>query len=286
MAGIAWVNGKLVGADEPAITPSDRGFMYGEGLFETMRAYRRKVFREARHLSRLLASAGAIGLTPPHRELLERGVTEALAAGEMSTATVRLTVTSGAGGLGSQTVVVLVRPLRLPPPQHYSQGCRVVSAPMGLASGSLLRTAKSLNYLDKLLATRDAEWAGGDEAVLVDGDGCVVEAAMRNVFAVVGGRLTTPPLSRGLLPGVTREAVLEIAARAGAPAVERDFTVSELQAAEECFLTSSIAEVIPVASVDGRAIGGGAPGPVTKQVTEAYRALVAEELGFDSNRPG
>ncbi|MGD0112120.1 MAG: aminotransferase class IV [Armatimonadota bacterium] len=286
MAGIAWVNGKLFAPDEPAIAPADRGFMYGEGLFETMRAYRGKVFRQARHLSRLLASATAIGLAPPSRELLERAITEALAAGGMSNATVRLTVTPGMGGLGSQTVVVLVRQLKLPPPQHYSQGCRVASVAIGLASGSVLRTAKSLNYLDKLLAMRAAEWAGGEEALLVDADGSVIEAAMRNVFAVAGRRLVTPPLSRGLLPGVTREAVLEIVARAGAPAVERDVTVSELQAADECFLTSSVAEVIPVALLDGRAVGGGAPGPVTKQVTEAYRALVAEELGFDSNRSG
>jgi branched-chain amino acid aminotransferase len=219
MAGIAWVNGKLFAPDEPAIAPADRGFMYGEGLFETMRAYRGKVFRQARHLSRLLASATAIGLAPPSRELLERAITEALAAGGMSNATVRLTVTPGMGGLGSQTVVVLVRQLKLPPPQHYSQGCRVASVAIGLASGSVLRTAKSLNYLDKLLAMRAAEWAGGEEALLVDADGSVIEAAMRNVFAVAGRRLVTPPLSRGLLPGVTREAVLEIVARAGAPAV-------------------------------------------------------------------
>jgi len=283
VARIAWVNGKILAADEPAIAPTDRGFMYGEGLFETMRAYLGKVFRQARHLDRLIRSATEIGLSPPSRDLLERGIAESLAAGGMSNAIVRVTVTSGTGEVGPQTVVALVRPLKLPPPQHYSQGCRAASVAIGLAPGSALRRVKSLNYLDKLLAAAAAEWAGADEALLVDKDARVVEAAMRNVFGVVGGRLVTPPVARGLLPGVTREAVLEVAARAGIPADERDVTLSELQAADECFLTSSIAEIIPVASVDGRAVGEGAPGEVTKRLTEAYRVLVADELGLESD---
>jgi branched-chain amino acid aminotransferase len=286
MAGIAWVNGKLVSAEEAAIAPADRGFLYGEGLFETMRAYRGRVFRLSRHLDRLLASAPKIDLTPPGRGLLERAVSEALAAGGMSNAVVRLTVTPGLGRLGEPTLVVLIRPLTLPPPEQYGHGCRAVSVPVAQVGSAPLRSVKSLNYLDKLLAQGAARWARADEAILVDPDGCVVEAAMRNVFAVVGGRLVTPPSSRGLLPGITREAVLEIAGRTGLAADERDLPLAELKAAEERFLTSSIAEILPVASVDGET--GPAPGPITRRLTEGYRALVAEELGFDSeaNRSG
>jgi len=147
---------------------------------------------------------------------------------------------------------------------------------------------KSLNYLDKLMARRTARWQQADEAVLVDADGYVVEGAMRNVFAVIEGKALTPPVSRGLLPGITREAVLEVAARAGAATEERDLKLEELRGADECFFTSSVAEVLPVASVDGHAMAMAAPGPVTARLTEAYRSLVDEELGLgsDGNRSG
>jgi len=282
VAGIAWVNGRLVSPDEPAIAATDRGFLYGEGLFETMRAYREKVFRQKQHLDRMIAAAPKIDLAPPSQEVLNRAISEALAAGGMSNAVVRLTLTPGQGQLGAPTVVALIRPLTLPPPEQYGHGCRAASVPIAQVGAAALRRVKSLNYLDKLMAQQAARWAGADEAILVDADGCVVEAAMRNVFAVIGARLVTPPLSRGLLPGITREAVLEIAKRAGMASDERDIALAELKGAEECFLTSSIAEIVPVASVDGEAMKGAAPGAITKRLTEAYRALVAEELDFDS----
>ena len=275
MAGIAWVNEKLISPEEAAIAPADRGFLYGEGLFETMRAYRGRVFRLSRHLDRLLASAPKIDLTPPGRGLLERAVSEALAAGGMSNAVVRLTVTPGLGRLGEPTLVVLIRPLTLPPPEQYSHGCRAVSVPVAQVGSAPLRSVKSLNYLDKLLAQRTASQRGAHEAILVDPDGCVIEGAMRNVFAVFGDELVTPPLSRGLLPGITRETVLEIARGSKLSSRERDVALTELYTAEECFLTSSVAEILPVRSVDGNAMRGGAPGAVTAALTAAYRVTVA-----------
>jgi branched-chain amino acid aminotransferase len=286
VAGIAWVNGALLAPEQAAVSPLDRGFLYGEGLFETMRAYRGRVFRLGRHLGRLMASAREVGLLVPPRELLERAVAEALAAGGLSDAVVRLTVTAGTGGGAPPTVVALVRPLTLPPPERYAAGCRAVSVPVAQVPKCALRRAKSLNYLDKLLAQRAAEAQGGHEAILIDADGCVAEAAMRNVFAVIAGELVTPPLSRGILAGITREAVLEVAHRQSLSCTERDLMLAELVEADECFLTSSVAELLPVASVDGRAVGEGAPGEVTKRLTQAYRLLTAEELGLDLKRSG
>jgi len=282
MAGIAWINGQIVDADTPAIAATDRGFMYGEGLFETMRAYGGRVFRLEQHLARLRAAAEdlrlgarlgaqALALSGAEGSSLLPAVSEALTASGLRDAIVRLTLTP-------DSVVVLVRPLSLPPLERYARGCVAITLPAVISQLSLLRRIKSLNYLDKLLAQRTAELSGAHEAILLDPDDCVIEAAMRNVFAVIAGRAVTPPRSRGLLPGITRAAVLEVAARLGIACEERDLTREELLGAEECFLTSSIAEILPVASVDGAALP--APGPVTAALTKGYRDLVAEELNL------
>ncbi len=275
MAGIAWVNGKLLPPEEAAISPLDRGFMYGEGLFETMRAYGGRVFRLQQHLDRLCAGAAKLGFAEPDRARLARAVAEALAASGLADASVRLTLTPGISG-SSPTLVALVRPLSLPPPERYTAGCAAVSVPAAQAGDAPLRRLKSLNFLDKLLAQRAAAEKGAHEAILVDPDRCVVEGAMRNVFAAIGGELVTPPLSRGFLPGITRGAVLEIAREEGIPTRERDLPLSELHTADECFLTSSLAEILPVASVDGHDFSP-TPGPLTRRVMEGYRALVREE---------
>lgn len=282
MAGVAWINGRLVDPDQAAIAVTDRGFLYGEGLFETIRAYQGRPFRLNRHLDRLLAAAEELHLAAPSREVLERAVAEALAAGGMSNAVVRTTVTPGEGRLGEPTVVVLVRALKLPPPEQYAHGCRAVSVSAALAKDSPLRRVKSLNYLDKLMAQAKAEWARADEAIIVDPDGCVAEGAMRNVFAVLGGRLVTPPLSRGILPGITREAVLELARRNGLARDERDMPLSEMQSAEECFFTSSVAEILPIASINEKGLARPAPGPVTEGLIAAYRSLVAADLQLEA----
>jgi len=280
VAGIAWVNGKLLPPEEPAISPLDGGFMYGEGLFETMRAYGGRVFRLAQHLERLVIAAAELSFTPPTGQELSRGVEEALAAGELPDATVRLTVTPGIAGSPKPTVVVIVRPLALPPADLYESGCIAVSVAAAQAPGSVLRRIKSLNYLDKLLAQRTAAQRGAHEAILVDPDGCVVEGAMRNVFAVFGDELVTPPLSRGFLPGITRQTVLEIAGAKDMRCRERDISIAELYTADECFLTSSLAEILPVRSVDGNAMRGGTPGPTTADLARGYRERVAREIGL------
>ena len=281
MAGIAWVNGELLPPEEAAISPLDPGFLYGEGLFETMRAYSGTAFRLPQHLDRLFAGAAELDFTPPDRASVAKAVEDALAASELTDASVRLTLTPGIAGASSPTLVVLVRPLALPPPERYEQGCTAISVPAAHVGGTPLRRVKSLNYLDKLLAQRAAAKKGAHEAILVDPDGCVVEGAMRNIFAVIRGELVTPPLSRGFLPGITRAAVLGIAATESIPHTERDLPLTDLYPADEAFLTSSLAEILPVASVDGNALH--APGPLTRNLTQAYRALVSAELGVKSS---
>jgi branched-chain amino acid aminotransferase len=278
MAGIAWVNGKLLPPEEPAISPLDGGFMYGEGLFETMRAYGGKIFRLSQHLERLIVSAAELSFDPPAAQDLAGAVEEALDAGGLDDAIVRLSVTPGIAGSPEPTVVVVVRPLALPAPDLYESGCHAVSVPATQVGGSPLRRVKSLNYLDKLLAQRAAARQGAHEAILVDPDGCVVEGAMRNIFAVLGDELVTPPLSRSFLPGITRATVLEIAGKQRIPYSERDLPLTELHGADEAFLTSSVAEVLPVASIDGHD-AGAVPGRTTVRLIDAYREAVAEEAG-------
>ncbi len=273
MAGIAWVNGRILPPDAPAISPLDGGFMYGEGLFETMRAYNGRVFRLPQHLERLIVSADDLSFTPPNAEKLTLAVEEALGQGGLDDAIVRLTVTPGIAGSPTPTVVVLVRPLALPPPQLYQSGCLAVSVAAAHTADSPLRRIKSLNYLDKLLAQRAAARKDAHEAILIDPDGCVIEGAMRNIFAVFSGELVTPPLTRALLPGITRATVLDIAEKEDIPAHERDLPLTELYAADEAFLTSSIAEIIPIASVDANTLQTEAPGPLTMSLTRFYRAL-------------
>ena len=273
MAGIAWVNGELLPPDAPAISPLDGGFMYGEGLFETMRTYNGKVFRLRQHLERLIISADDLSFAPPTTQELTLAIEEALDAGGLDDAIVRLTVTPGVAGSPTPTVVVLVRPLSLPPRQLYESGCSAVSVPAAHTADSPLRRIKSLNYLDKLLAQRAAARRDAHEAILLDPDGCVIEGAMRNIFAVFSGELVTPPFARALLPGITRATVLEIAEKGGIPTHERDLPLTELYTADEAFLTSSIAEIIPIASVDGNTLKAEAPGPLTTSLTNLYRAL-------------
>ncbi len=282
MAGVTWVNGKVLALDEPAISAVDGGFMYGEGLFETMRCYGGRVFRLAQHLERLHIAASELSFTPPTGQALAAAVGEAVDASQLDDASVRLTVTPGAVGAQSATTVVVIRPLALPPGHLYESGCLAVSVPSAQSADSALRRIKSLNYLDKLLAQRTAAQRGAHEAIIVDPDGRIVEGAMRNVFGVFDGEVVTPPLSRGLLPGITRQVVMEVGSAKGIPCRERDIALTELYAADECFLTSSLAEILPVRSVDGNQMRARRPGPVTIALTRLYRETVWRELGIES----
>ena len=271
-----WVNGRLVEDSRAAIPVRDRGFTLGDGLFETMRAYGGRIFRLRDHLERLERGARRIGLPLP--EGLFEGAVETLEATGLKDAAVRLTVTRGEGeGLTPPvgvpaTAVITARPYRAFP-GWYERGVRAVTARGRLDENRATAGLKHLGYLEAILAVREARAAGCDDALFVDGAGHLAEAAASNLFMVLDGVLATPPLSCGILPGVTRAAVVEIAAAGGVPVREEPVAPADLDEATEAFLTSSLREIVPLVVANGRPVGGGAPGVLTRRLLRAYRDL-------------
>lgn len=272
-----WLDGRLVHAADAAVSVHDRGFTLGDGLFETMRAYGRRVFRLGAHLERLERGAARIGLPLP--PALAHAVQATLDANRLADAAVRLTVSRGAGAGGlapgehaAPTVVVTTRPY-LPEPAWYTRGLRAVVASGCIGEFRPSAGLKQLGYLDHVLALREARAAGADDALLLDSAGHLAEGAASNIFLVEDGALHTPPLSCGILAGITRATVLELAARRGLPVHEEPLAPERLAWAEEAFLTSSLREIVPLVAVDGAAVGGGQPGALTLSLLADYRAL-------------
>jgi len=291
MAELVYLNGSLVPAAEARIAALDYGFLYGYGLFETMRAYRGHVFRLSRHLERLAHSAKTLGITVDIPTLAD-AVGETLTAngfGEtvsdtVGVARVRLTVSAGEGdpvpdpaSCARPTVLVVAGEYQPLSEDTYRAGYRAVTASLRRNHHSPLAGIKSLNFTENLLARQEAGRAGVDEAILLNDLDRVAEASMSNLFVVTGDVLRTPPLDAGILPGITREAVLELAERLGITAMEDDITLDELRQAGEAFLTNSVIEVMPLTGLDGQPIGDGTAGPVTQKLREAYHELVRSE---------
>jgi len=283
-----YVNGHLVRADAPAVSPLDRGFLYGDGLFETVRAYRGKPFLLDDHLARLAASSAELRITEElDTARIARGVAELLEANGLADADayLRITLTRGlhTGALtlepaAEPTVTVVARPLHLPPPERCERGVALVTATVRRNADSPLPRHKTLNYLESLLAKTEAKDAGADDALLLDTRGQVAEAASSNLFAVRDGALATPPVEAAILPGITRREVLRLARELGLDAAERPVQSDELLAADELFLTNAIVEVLPVRSLDGHPIGEGRPGPLTRRLHAAYRDAVRRAI--------
>ncbi len=283
MSDLVYLNGSLLPSAEARIAALDYGFLYGYGLFETMRAYAGRVFRLDRHLDRLARSAEMLGIavdTPA----LEAAIRETLAANNLTSARIRLTVSAGEGdpvpdpsSCARPTVLIVAAEYQPLPEETYRRGYRAVTASLRRNHRSPLAGIKSLNFTENLLARQEARRAGVDEAVLLNDRDRVAEASMSNLFVVSGVVLRTPPLDAGILPGVTREAVLELAQRLGIAAVEDDITLDELWQAGEAFLTNSVMEIMPLTGLDGRAIGDGQAGLVTQRLRVAYRDLVRLE---------
>lgn len=283
---VIWLNGLLIPEEKACVSIFDRGYLYGDGLFETMRAYHGNVFRLLQHLHRLAAGVAAIGISLP-LELREFDsiIAETLQANTLSDAYIRLTVSRGVY-LGpvppsdlTATISVIARPLKLPPAEDYARGWRALSVPSSLAPGAALSRLKPLSYLDKLMAKATARDAGVEEAVLVDCTGEVTEASTSNVFLVRDGVIHTPPESAGLLAGITRAAVIDCAREKSLELVETRVIPSDVASADECFLTNSIVEIMPLVEFNGHAIGSGRPGAVTQMLRKAYATLVEREVG-------
>jgi len=280
---VVYLNGRFVLAERAAISPLDRGFLYADGLFETMRAYRARIFRLEAHLHRMAASAQALGLPLPLDAAAARRVAdELLRRNGLSDAALRLTVTRGPGdGVDppsepKPTVLMAVR--RLARDSGLDAPVNVIAL-SGSAPAPAMARHKTLCYLPYVLARAQARAAGADDALLLNAAGLVTEASTSNVFIVRGDRLVTPRLECGLLPGITRQVVLEIAASVGLHPEEADLTPDDVRAADECFLTNSVAEITPVRRFDGAPLGSG-EFLVAWALHGAYRARVAWELGL------
>jgi branched-chain amino acid aminotransferase len=285
MANIVMIDGRLVEPAEARIDVWDRGFLYGDSVFETLRTYGQKPFRLQAHLARLERSAALVRLQlPVPSEQLARELNEAVAAQPEGESLVRLMVTRGVGReLGLDPVlalhptrVVFVVSLRPPPLLHYEQGVVVVTYRTERPSDHTAASgAKIGNYLVAVLAAERARAAGAVEALVLDRADNVVEGTTSNVFAVVSGALVTPPVSAGILAGITRELILELARDLRFEIREQVLSLEELYGAEEVFISSSVREMLPVVRVDDTLIGTGAPGPVTRALLQAYRAFTA-----------
>jgi branched-chain amino acid aminotransferase len=281
-----YVNGGFVPKEEASVSVYDHGFLYGDGVFEGIRVYGGRVFKLDEHVQRLYESAKSILLDIPlPPEEMKRVILETVRRNGLRDAYVRPIVTRGPGDLGidprkcgTPTVVVIVDRIQLYPERAYREGLRMVTATHRKnASDSLNPRIKSLNYLNQILARLEANLAGADEALMLNHEGYVCECTADNVFVVHGEEVWTPPAHLGILRGITRDTVLEIAQALGIAAVERTFTLHDVYTADEVFLTGTGAEIGPVVWVDGRTIGSGKPGPVTLRLLEAYRDRTARE---------
>jgi branched-chain amino acid aminotransferase len=281
-----WLNGALVDRERAVVSVFDHGLLYGDGVFEGIRSYAGRVFRLDEHLDRLLASARAIMLdVPGGKDGLRTAVLETLRANGLRDAYVRLVVTRGPGDLGldprkcsSPTVFVIADRIELYPEEFYRKGLAVMTvATRRNLPEALNPRIKSLNYLNNILAKIEANNYGVLEAIMLNADGLVAECTGDNVFTVQRGRLVTPPTYVGALEGITRNVVISLARARGVPVEERPFTRYELYTADECFLTGTAAEIIPVCSVDARPIGTGSPGPETLRLIAEFQELTRTE---------
>ncbi len=281
-----FMNGGLVNEEDAKVSVFDHGFLYGDGIFEGMRSYDGKVFRLQTHLNRLWDSAKSLYFEiPMTKEEMANAIYSTLKANDISNGYIRLIVTRGIGTLGldaylckNPQVVIITNALKLYSADLYNTGIKIVTAStIRMPSDSLSPRVKSLNYLNNILAKIEGHFAGCEEAMMLNHKGDVAECTGDNIFIVKNGKLRTPPTDACLLEGVTRNAVIEVAENLKIDFKEQALTRHDVYCADECFMTGSAAELIPVVEVDGRIVGTGKPGPYTRQILEAFRELVKNE---------
>jgi branched-chain amino acid aminotransferase len=278
-----WIDGQFYDRDQATISVFDHGLLYGDGVFEGVRAYGGRVFRLEQHVERLYHSAKAIWLeVPMSRAAMADVVLAAVARSGLQDAYIRLVVTRGTGDLGLDprkcprpSTICIVDRIVLWPADRYEQGltCLTAATPIHHRE-SLSPRVKSLNYLSHILAKIEGIAAGVDEVLMLDASGYVAEASGMNLFVVTGTVLSTPPPYAGILKGVTRDAVIELAPAAGYTVRETPLNRYDLYTADELFLTGTAAEIVAVTKLDGRTIGVGGAGPVTRDITARFRDLV------------
>jgi branched-chain amino acid aminotransferase len=277
-----YIDGKFYDERAAKISVFDHGLLYGDGIFEGIRAYNGRVFKLKEHIDRLFYSAKAILLKLPmsHADIMA-AVVETCRRNKVRDGYIRLVVTRGPGTLGLNpnrckhpSVIIIAGKIQLYPVEFYQKGMEIITVPTVRNLHSALNPAiKSLNYLNNILAKIEANNSGCEEAIMLNAEGFVSECTGDNIFIIKEGQLLTPPLSAGALYGITRRAVMEIAAESGMTVAEPNLTRYDLFNADECFLTGTGAELVPVVKIDGREIGAGVPGPITRRLESQYHAL-------------
>jgi len=279
---LIYVDGKIVPKEDAKVSVVDHGFLYGDGIFEGIRVYDGNVFRLEEHVERLYESAKTIALAIPlTSEELTQATLDTVAANGMRDAYIRLVISRGPGDLGidpyncpKPSVVIIVGSITLYPEELYSTGIALVTSSVPrIPTQCLDPRIKSLNYLNNIMAKIEARQVGALEALMLNFNGRVAECTADNIFMFKNGELETPDLMQGALGGITRAAVLELAAAAGIPARETVLGLHDFYNSDECFLTGTGAEVMPVVSIDGRTIGDGKPGKMTLEMLERFREL-------------
>lgn len=277
-----YISGKLYDKEHAKVSVYDHGLLYGDGVFEGIRSYSGKVFRLQEHLDRLWNSTKAIWLQiPMSKAEMGKAIEDTLAANGITDGYIRVVVTRGAGTLGldpnrcsDPQVIIITDRIALYPEELYQQGLEIVTvSTQRNHPAALSPRIKSLNYLNNILAKIEGLQAGCIEALMLNNKGEVAECTGDNIFLVRAGRVLTPPLEAGVLEGITRDAVIELARAAGIPVAETPITRHDVYIADECFLTGTAAEVIPVVKVDSRTIGDGVPGPVTRDLIRRFHEL-------------
>lgn len=283
---LIYMNGEFVKKEDAKVSVYDHGFLYGDGVFEGIRSYNGNVFRLDEHLERLYDSAKSVMLEIPHTyEEMTALVVETLRRNNLKDAYIRLVVSRGVGNLGldpftceKPNVIVIAEKLSLFPKALYESGIEIVSVATRRSRSDVLSPkVKSLNYMNNILVKIEASLAGVSEALMLNDQGYVAEGSADNIFIVRKNKLLTPPGYVGALEGITRNAIMDVAAQKGYDIQEAVFTRHDVYVADEVFLTGTAAEVIAVVKVDGRVIGEGKPGPVTNDLLESFRELVQND---------
>jgi branched-chain amino acid aminotransferase len=277
-----YINGKFRDEADATISVFDHGLLYGDGIFEGIRAYNGRVFKLKEHIDRLFYSAKAILLELPmsHADLM-KAVVDTCRQNDVRDGYIRLVITRGVGTLGlnpnrckNPSVIIIAGKIQLYPAELYDKGMDIITVPTVRNLHSALNPAiKSLNYLNNILAKIEANNSGCEEAVMLNAEGFVAECTGDNLFIVKENQVLTPPLTAGALYGITRRVVLDFARELGLQTAEPNLTRYDLFNAEECFLTGTGAELVPVVRIDGRVIGTGKPGPITQRLVSQYHAL-------------
>ena len=280
-----YIDGKFYSEADAKVSVFDHGLLYGDGVFEGIRFYNDRVFRLEEHLERLWASAHSICLeVPMTRQEMTEALLNTIRKNDLHDGYIRLVVTRGVGNLGlnpeqckNPSVIIIAATIALYHEDFYRKGLNIVTVATRRSNPASLNPAvKSLNYLNNVMARIEANLAGADEALMLNHEGNVAECTADNVFIIKHGQIFTPPITAGALRGITRSVVFDIAGQFDINIVEADFTRHDIFVADECFLTGTAAEIVPVIKADGRFIGNGKPGPITVRIIARFREMTRE----------